>query len=397
MNAYGGRRSRQAFDYDAYVPPRVGEMDFSFAGDIAAVLGEADQNVRDLNREPPPLGSFENLARQLLRAESVASSRIEGLELSHRRLAHAAFAPDDARDVNAQSVLGNMRAMEEAIELGGRPGPIRVEDIQRIHDRLLADTRDAHLAGRIRTTQNWVGGGLTPRDAEFIPPPPELVIELLGDLCDLANRDDLPPVAQAALVHAQFETIHPFADGNGRVGRCLIHVVLRHRALAPRYVPPISLVLATDARAYIAGLTEYRRGGYQEWCGTFAAAVRKAAQYARRFAGRVEELVDLWRVEAGDPRKDSAASRILANLPAHPVLDIETGAVLANVSGEAARQALHALEAAGVVRRTNLGGRRHAWEAIGLFEMVNEFERALATPSGASEPVRRVPRPPQRG
>lgn len=91
-----------------------------------------------------------------------------------------------------------------------------------------------------------------------MPPPPERVKELMEDLVAFMNRGDLPPVVQAAIAHAQFEIIHPFADGNGRVGRALIHVVLRRRGLAPRYVPPVSLVLAADARAYVAGLTAFR-------------------------------------------------------------------------------------------------------------------------------------------
>jgi len=100
----------------------------------------------------------------------------------------------------------------------------------------------------IRSEQNWIGGAASsPRDAEFVPPPPELVPDLLDDLCAFCNREDVPASVQAGIAHAQFETIHPFADGNGRVGRALIHVVLRRRALAPRYVPPVSLVLAADA------------------------------------------------------------------------------------------------------------------------------------------------------
>src|SRR6202023_1686779 len=100
-------------------------------------------------------------------------------------------------------------------------------------------------AGKVRDRQNWIGGASSgPRDAEFIPPPPELVPELLDDLSRFMARDDLPPVAQAAVAHAQFETIHPFADGNGRVGRCLISVVFRRRGLGQRLIPPVSLVLA---------------------------------------------------------------------------------------------------------------------------------------------------------
>jgi Fic family protein len=100
--------------------------------------------------------------------------------------------------------------------------------------------------------QSWIGGGVTPRLAQFIPPPPDDVPDLLDDLVSFTNRDDLSAITQAAIAHVQFETIHPFADGNGRVGRCLIHVILRRRGLSRRVMPPISVALAANTGRYIA-------------------------------------------------------------------------------------------------------------------------------------------------
>src|SRR5512139_89251 len=125
--------------------------------------------------------------------------------------------------------------------------------------------------GRVREEQNWIGGRLgNPSDAAFVPPPEDLVLPLLEDLVAFMARDDLPAAPQAAVAHAQFETIHPFIDGNGRVGRALVHVVLRRRGLAPRYVPPVSLVLAADAKAYVAGLTAFRDDRPTDWIFLFA-------------------------------------------------------------------------------------------------------------------------------
>jgi Fic family protein len=115
-----------------------------------------------------------------------------------------------------------------------------------------------HLAGRIRTVQNWIGGNdYNPCGADFVPPP-EHVGDLLDDLCAAVNDDVLPSLIQAALVHAQFETIHPFEDGNGRAGRALIHVVLKRRGVATHYVPPISALFANSRQRYIDGLTAFR-------------------------------------------------------------------------------------------------------------------------------------------
>src|SRR5882762_1998054 len=117
LTAFGGRRSRRKFYYEAFIPPLIANLDLPLQTDVASVVTEAEVAVRGLNENSPRLGSLEVLARQLLRAEAVASSRIEGLEMSHRRLARAAAAPEQA-DASARAVLGNVRAMERAIEVG---------------------------------------------------------------------------------------------------------------------------------------------------------------------------------------------------------------------------------------------------------------------------------------
>jgi Fic family protein len=213
----------------------------------------------------------------------------------------------------------------------------------------------------------------------------------MEDLCAFAGRDDLPPVVQAAVVHAQFETIHPFPDGNGRVGRALIHVVLRRRGLTPRYVPPVSLILATNGDEYVRGLTMYRDSRVAEWCGVFAGAVRLAALESVSFANSLSELQTRWMAAAGNPRKDSSAAGIIAFLPAHPILTVATAQTLLGRSKQAANEAMSLLESAGVLRQISIGKRNRAWEAVGLFDLINGFERMLATPHGEEEPSRAAP------
>lgn len=378
FEAYGGRKSRAGYVFQAYIPDDIAGLEPEFPSEIAEILTEADRAVVALNQTPPVIDSLEALARQLLRAESVGSSRIEGIELSHRRLARADFAPEHARDVTAAEILGNIRAMERAVALGTSAKRFGIPEIREIHRELLKATRDAHLGGVIRELQNWIGGASDgPRNAEFIPPPPEYVEDLLQDLGEFIMRDDLPAIAQAAIAHAQFETIHPFPDGNGRVGRCLIHVVLRNRGIATRYVPPISLVLAGNSKAYIAGLTDYRADRIPAWCGTFAAAVRTAARGATTFATRIARLQQQWLAKAGDPRSDSTARKLIALLPSHPILDVKTAETIAEVSNEAARLAMDRLETCGILKRLNVGKRNRAWEAVGLFDLLNAFEKEL--------------------
>src|SRR5207237_8922679 len=181
--------------------------------------------------------------------------------------------------------------------------------------------------GIIRQDQNWIGGrGLSPADATFVPPPENRVTALLEDLVEFLDLDDLPAVAQAAIAHAQFETIHPFGDGNGRAGRCLIHVVLRRRGLTPLFVPPISIVLATNAKRYIAGLVEFREGRVDDWIGVFADAATAASEGAKRLWADIDALLEGLIERAGSPRADSVARKIIRGPPAQPVLHAGTAA-----------------------------------------------------------------------
>lgn len=391
------RKGRRPFVYRAFVPDAIAEAELPLPGNASAAVSEADRAVSALNDNLPAAKSLEALARQLLRAESLASSRIEGFELSQKRLVRAGFDTEASRDETARSVLGNIQAMERAVALGSSARPIVAADVIELHATLLRATRDARFAGWIRDRQNWVGGSsVSPAGAEFIPPPPEYVPDLMEDLAAFLNRDDLSPTEQAAVAHAQFETIHPFADGNGRVGRCLIHVVFRRHGLAPRYVPPISLVLATNVDRYVKGLTDYRSGNLGAWCSLFGDVAVTASKEAERLYASISALQDRWRKQAGNPRRDSAAARIVEELPGNPLIDGKTARRIAGTSDESARLALRRLEDAGVIEQVSVGRRNRVWEATEVYETVDRFELALATPGGSAKPARPAPYPPER-
>jgi Fic family protein len=387
-------RHRAPFDYQAYVPDEVAALDPSLPSSTARVLQEADDAVRALNHELPGIAALEALARQLLRQESVASSRIEGLVLSHRRLARAAVADEDQhRDMTAEAVLGNIAAMEQAIAVTSEALAVRTGDIVDIHRTLLRQTRDAHIAGVVRERQNWIGGSnYSPEGAAFVPPPESEVLRLMDDLAAFLTRADLPPTLQAAIAHAQFETIHPFPDGNGRVGRCLIHVVYRRAELAPRYVPPVSLLLATRSDAYVNGLTAFREGRAEDWYLDFALTVVESCRAARELAREIDALEQRWLEQAGHPRRGSAARRLIQMLPAQPVLRIGHVIELTAASSSAAHAAVNDLTSAGVLRQISVGKRNRAWEATGLLTLLDGFERRLAVPlPDGTRPVRHAP------
>lgn len=381
----GGRRAKRGFAYKAYVPAGIGEADFALSSHIAAAASDAEQACRDLSDDPPDGLPFEALARQLLRAESVASSRIEGLVLSHRRLARAAFS-EDGRDPTAQGVLANIAALELAVDRATQPAELNRADLVDVHRTLLAGTRDEHLGGIIREEQNWIGGAaMSPRGAEFIPPPHDLVPALLDDLCEFCNRVDVPAAIQAAIAHAQFETIHPFHDGNGRVGRTLILTILRRRGVAPLYLPPVSLVLAGHADRYIAGLTSWRKGDEEDWFAVFIDALQRSSEGAVEFAAAVAGLQERWIAKAGDPRRNSGPRQLILLLPGQPIVNVRIAAQLLGGTDERARQTILRLEQAGVLKQRSIGKRNRAWECVGLFELLDRFERDLGS-------VERMPR-----
>lgn len=404
------RRDRQGCNYDAYLPDLLVGWDLSLPADVAADIADAETAIRDLNQAGTAHVSLEGLARFLLRAESVASSKIEGLDAGARRLVEAETLlaeGGEAADRVAVEVLGNIASMESAIELADQPRDITLADLLGIHQVLMERSPTPRVGGVIREEQNWIGGSsYNPCSATFVPPPAEFARELLEDLTVYVNGDAHPALLQAAIAHAQFETIHPFADGNGRTGRALIHIILRRRGVAPSFVPPISLVLATWVDDYISGLTAFRHlhpadspdrsTAAHVWVRTFAGATLRACNDAQAYAAQIDDLVERWRRALGSIRRGSALDRLIDVLPGVPLLTVESAARLTDRSDVAAGSAVNRLAEAGILVQRNIGKQRYRiFEAPEVLELFTSLERALASPTGdtaTATPVRRVPR-----
>jgi Fic family protein len=404
------RRDRQGCNYDAYLPDPLAGWDLTLPGDLAADVADAETAIRDLNQAGTTHVSLEGLARFLLRAESVASSKIEGLDAGARRLveAEALLAEGgEAADRVAVEVLGNIASMESAVELADEAREITLADLLAIHQILMERSPTPELGGVIREQQNWIGvSSYNPCSASFVPPPAEQVQGLLEDLIVYINGDEHPAVVQASIAHAQFETIHPFADGNGRTGRALIHIILRRRGLAPTFVPPISLVLTTWSDDYIAGLTAFRHlhpndssersNAAHTWVRIFAGATLRACNDAQAYASRIDGLVERWRGALGAVRRGSALDLLLDVLPGVPLMTVNSAARLIDRSDVAAGSAVNRLAGAGILVQRNIGRQRYrtfeAPEVLGLF---TSLERSLASPTGDTDtapPFRPVPR-----
>ena len=369
---------------------------------MAADIADAEAAIARLNVDAKALIDTEILARILLRAESVASSRIEGLEIGARRLLRAEAVRSErglSSDVTATEVLGNIDAMLYGFERIGSGDEITVGVLLEIHRRLLAGSRLEPHGGSFRVVQNWIGGSdYNPCTAEYVPPPPELVSDLMQDLCAFCNADDLPAVAQAAIAHAQFETIHPFVDGNGRTGRAIIHLVLRRRGLALRVLPPVSLVLATPSRDYVGGLMASRytgssssaeaSEGVNSWVATFSGACSRSVADATAFESRAASLEQQWRERLGRVRANSATDILLHRLPGAPVLSADSASTLLGRTFKPANAAIQRLVHAGILRQITIGRRNRAYEAPEIIDAFNDLERQLGLPRPPGRPAR---------
>lgn len=403
------RKQRASGSYEYYLPTPLSRRDLSLDADVSGDVSRAEVAIAKLNDNAAFLHNTEGVARLLLRAESVSSSHIEGLSVGARRLLRAEFALSSKgslrHDPNAAAIIGNIHAMENALANAASEPNVTPQTFCDIHRSLCADTPLEEWGGIVRDRQNWIGGSsYNPLGADFIPPAPEHVPELLEDLARFCNDQVISPVEQAAVAHAQFENIHPFVDGNGRVGRALVHLLLRRRALARKFVPPVSLVLATHSKDYVEGINGFAFDDSEgnaiasrkvnDWVSTFAGCCLRACEEAVRFEVRMKELRDKWTRDLGKVRAKSALDVLLDEFPGAPVFDI---AMLARLTGRSVSSLSEAVERClevDVVKQIGASKRNRVFEVPAVIREYTLLERKLASPIGdtsAAPPVRPVP------
>lgn len=373
----GGITGGRPFRYEAHVPPPIAPLPLYLSGPTADAVAEAQRAIEHLESGD---GSriTQALATPLLRVESLSSSRIEGLMVSHRTLAVALADPSSA-SVVAREVANSVTATAAAITLFVNEGVLRPTVFSEVHQMLARGTVLGDIAGEVRTKQNWIGkSDRSPRKAAYVPPPPEHVPGLLADLAAFSDRQDLPPLAVAAIAHAQFETIHPFGDGNGRVGRAIIHGILRRHGATQRFAPPVSGALLASTDAYVSGLVAYRNGDVDRWLRLFATEMTRASAAAERLGSSLAKLEDAWMERARRPRAHSVANLAIHRLVEFPVVDVSALASHLRVDAETARRGMNALEASGIVRQVSAGRRNRVWIAEEAFALLDGFDELLA-------------------
>ena len=321
---------------------------------------------------------FEPLARLLLRAEGVASSYIEGVR-APAELVAVAEADAGAVDATSAWVADNLAVVDASLVHARSSARLTTEDLHGWHARLMAHgALPDDLVGHYRRVQNWIGGA-TPRQAAYVPPPAEHVSRLMRDLLRSINSAKFDPVTLAAVAHAQFEAIHPYGDGNGRLGRVLIGWVLARRA-GVAVPPPVSVVIARDTGGYLSGLTRWRQGDVAGWVGWVAEAVSRSADQVGELVATAEDLRRRWDGQLRGVRADAAARRLLDLLPQHLVMTAPMVADLLGVSAPTARAAIEALAARDIVQplelRTTRPGRPAQWWMAGeLVSAVGRWSR----------------------
>lgn len=359
------RAARRGGHYQAAVPPAIAALELELPADVRA---EAEDASHEITRFDAALGAeIAPFAAVLLRSESAASSRIENLTASARAIAEAEL-PGSRSKPNAEEIVANTTAMQAAIALSDR---LDADAILAMH-RALMHGQQRHTPGQWRGEQVWIGGGNSPLNAEFVPPSASRVAASIEDLLVFTRRDDVALLPQIAVAHAQFETIHPFTDGNGRTGRALVQAMLRNKGLTRQVTVPVSAGLLTDPDAYFAALTAYRTGDVAPIVQRFAEASLHSVANGRQLIDELRAIRSSWNDKI-TARRDSAVWKVADLLLRRPVIN---GVLLHQELGiptDHPRRYLGPLTAAGIIVEFTAKSRNRAWRAPEILAALDDF------------------------
>jgi len=358
-------RQRHAGPYRAAVVPDIADQTLQLPADVATLAEDASVEIArfdaELGAEVAPFASV------LMRSESASSSRIENLTAGAKSIALAELGSRDKR--NATEIVGNVAAMIAASELADR---LDADAILAMHAALLGGVQP-DIAGRWRDQQVWIGGdAIGPHGAAFVPPHHEHVPALIADLVQFARRPDLPTLSQSAIAHAQFETIHPFPDGNGRTGRALIHAMFRGRGLTRNVTVPVSAGLLTDTSGYFDALTAYREGEPAAIVERLANASVEAAANGRQLVGDLRTIRRGWDDKV-KVRRGARAWQLTDVLVRQPVIDATAVARELDVTPQNALRAIGPLVDAGILEEFTGFARNRLWQSREVLNALDDF------------------------
>ncbi len=354
------------------MPGSVADADLSLPADLIRATEKAIADLVLMEHQIP--AAADAIGRMLLRSEGIASSAVEGLRVPLEEVLSVEAVGQGAPD--ASWVAGNLSVVTDA--LGDATQPMTVDTLHRWHRRLMEfSPLDRRLIGAWRDSPGWIGGS-SPLDAVYVPPPANEIEGLMADLVEYLNGNSDDPITQAAVAHAQFETIHPYGDGNGRIGRVLIGWVLRRREVVHRWPPPISISIARDSGGYLGGLFQYRKGDPMEWLRWFAGVTSRSAGTAADLYSEINQVEVEWEAALVGVRSDAAARSVVSMLTAQPVLSADHVMARLGVSRRTAITSLELLEERSILSPITIAGEgagrpRRWWIADQLVDLVRTF------------------------
>lgn len=335
--------------------------------DTEELAREAEFALREFDSEHG--ARMQKFAPILLRSEAAASSQIENLSASARQIFTAELGGKGKR--NAYQIAANARSLEVAIMLAG---DISSDSIRKMHGALMRD-EPRHTPGEYRTEAVWIGKSAeSPIDAVFVAPSHERVARLVEDLCAFAHRGDMHALNQVAVAHAQFETIHPFTDGNGRTGRALAQSMLRRRHLTRNVAVPVSAGLLVHVASYHDALTAYRAGDVTPIIQSFAMAALRAIPNGQKLITDIDEITEKWR-QVVKPRAKSAKSRIFDYALERPVFTAEMAAEHAGIAVQNVYRDLRALQDQGYLTIGIEHQGPTVWRQAEVLKAIDEFAK----------------------
>lgn len=325
---------------------------------VAGLLRTAEDAVARLATAGSMVPDTEWFLYGFVRKEAVLSSQIEGTQATLRDVAQFEATSEADRPDDVEEVCNYVEALNRARDLIANPTglPLSTRLLCETHKVLMKGVRGSEkMPGEIRRSQNWIGGS-RPGNASYVPPPPEEVPGAMADLDRWIHSDDpLPLLIKAGLAHAQFESIHPFLDGNGRIGRMLITLLVEHWGLLTQPLLYLSVAFKRRRPQYYTRLDAVRADGdWEGWTRFFLECVTEAADDGFRVATELYALVARdRRTVTSSPGTTVAAIQLIDRLPSSPVVTVPSVSELLGVTAPTARKAVEILEQAGVLRETS--------------------------------------------
>lgn len=368
-----GRKIRVPEGYIAFVPALL-PPPIHWNTNLIRSLSDADRTIGWLAGEGGRLPNPHLLIRPFVRREAVLSSRIEGTQATLGELLAAEAgavverSPDDLREV-ANYVVALEHGIARLKKL-----PLSLRLIRELHEKLMTGVRGSHATpGEFRRSQNWIGpAGCTLSNASYIPPPPSELMPTLGGWEKFLHDRTLPPLVQIALLHYQFEAIHPFLDGNGRVGRLLITLFFVERRILPTPLLYLSAFFEASRREYYDRLLAVsERGEWEAWLEYFLNGVARQSEDALSRAERINEKLKQWRhAIAGSSSR--IPLKIIDMLATNPYLTIKKAAGLLKVAFTTAQRAVERLEKLSIVAQTSKAKRDRVYCAKAILNILEE-------------------------